>query len=183
MLRRVSAQDLDAWVDTIAPATSTDPVERLALRYSHPAWIARAILDSLGGDIDELDRALAADNERPEVTLVARPGRAEVDELLQAGARAGRWSPYAAVLAEGDPADLAAVRERRAGIQDEGSQLVALALAAMPLTGSDERWLDMCAGPGGKAALLGGLATGRGARLLAVERQAAPGSDGRDGTA
>ena len=172
VLRRVSAQDLDAWVETIAPASSTEPIERLGLRHSHPAWVVRAILDSLGGDVDELDRALAADNERPEVTLVARPGRAEVAELLQAGARPGRWSPYAAVLTEGDPADIAAVRERRAGIQDEGSQLVALALAAVPLTGSDERWLDMCAGPGGKAALLGGLATGRGARLLAVERQA-----------
>jgi 16S rRNA (cytosine967-C5)-methyltransferase len=172
VLRRVSAHDLDSWVELIAPTTSTEPVERLALRYSHPAWIARAMLDSLGGDVEELGRALAADNERPEVTLVARPGRADVDELLLAGARPGRWSVYAAVLAEGDPADLAAVRERRAGIQDEGSQLVALALAAVPLAGSDERWLDMCAGPGGKAALLGGLATQRGARLLAVELQA-----------
>ena len=171
VLRRVSAHDLEAWVELIAPTTSTEPVKRLALRYSHPAWIARAMLDALGGDIEELGRALAADNERPEVTLVARPGRADVDELLQAGARPGRWSPHAAVLAEGDPADLAAVRERRAGIQDEGSQLVALALAVVQLAGSDERWLDMCAGPGGKAALLGGLATQRGARLLAVELQ------------
>lgn len=172
VLRRVNTHDLDAWIDLIAPATSTEPIERLALRHSHPTWIARAMLDSLGGDIHELGRALAADNERPEVTLVARPGRAEVDELLQAGARPGRWSPYAAVLAEGDPADLPAVRERRAGIQDEGSQLVSLTLAAVPLAGSDERWLDMCAGPGGKAALLGGFATQRGARLLAVELQA-----------
>jgi 16S rRNA (cytosine967-C5)-methyltransferase len=63
------------------------------------------------------------------------------------------------------------VREGRAGVQDEGSQLVALALAAAPIEGSDGRWLDMCAGPGGKAALLAGLAQSRGGRLLAVERQ------------
>jgi 16S rRNA (cytosine967-C5)-methyltransferase len=44
-------------------------------------------------------------------------------------------------------------------------------LAAVPLTGPDQHWLDMCAGPGGKAALLGGLATQRGAQLLAVEQQ------------
>jgi 16S rRNA (cytosine967-C5)-methyltransferase len=171
VLRRVSAHDLDAWIEQIAPAASTEPVERLALRHSHPPWIARAMLDSLGGDLDELSRALAADNERPQVVLVARPGRAEVAELHQFGARPGRWSPYAAVLAEGDPADLPAIRERRAGVQDEGSQLVALALAAVPLNGPDGRWLDMCAGPGGKAALLAGLATQRGARLLAVEQQ------------
>jgi 16S rRNA (cytosine967-C5)-methyltransferase len=171
VLRRVSAHDLDAWIEQIAPAASTEPVQRLALRHSHPAWIARAMLDALGGNLDQLAAALATDNERPEVTLVARPGRADVAELLRAGGRPGRWSPFAAVLAEGDPADIPAVRERRAGVQDEGSQLVALALAAVPLTGPDQRWLDTCAGPGGKAALLGGLATQRGARLLAVEQQ------------
>jgi 16S rRNA (cytosine967-C5)-methyltransferase len=54
-------------------------------------------------------------------------------------------------------------------VQDEGSQLCALALAELPLTGPDERWLDLCAGPGGKAALLAALAAGRGARLTANE--------------
>jgi 16S rRNA (cytosine967-C5)-methyltransferase len=172
VLRRVSEHELDAWIELIAPAGSAAPIERLALRHSHPPWIVRAMMDALGGDLDELARALAADNERPAVTLVARPGRADLAELLQAGAHPGRWSPYAAVLPEGDPADLAVVRERRAGVQDEGSQLVALALAAVPLpAGPDQRWLDMCAGPGGKAALLAGLATQRGARLLAVDRQ------------
>jgi 16S rRNA (cytosine967-C5)-methyltransferase len=171
VLRRVSAHDLESWIEQIAPAASTDPVQRLSLRHSHPQWIVRAMLDALCGDAEELARALAADNARPEVTLVARPGRADVAELLKAGARPGRWSPYAAVLADGDPAELPAVRDRRAGVQDEGSQLVALALAAVPLPGPDQRWLDMCAGPGGKAALLGGLAAQRGARLLAVEKQ------------
>jgi 16S rRNA (cytosine967-C5)-methyltransferase len=54
-------------------------------------------------------------------------------------------------------------------VQDEGSQLVAAALATAPLEGPDEYWLDMCAGPGGKAALLAGLALERGASLLANE--------------
>ena len=39
-------------------------------------------------------------------------------------------------------------------MQDEGSQLVALALAAAPVDGPDRLWVDLCAGPGGKAALL-----------------------------
>src|SRR5262249_3367137 len=56
-----------------------------------------------------------------------------------------------------------------AGVQDEGSQLVTSAFAAAPLDGSDSLWLDACAGPGGKAALLDGLAAARGARLLAAE--------------
>jgi 16S rRNA (cytosine967-C5)-methyltransferase len=63
------------------------------------------------------------------------------------------------------------VGEGRAGVQDEGSQLVALAAAWAEVDGPDERWLDLCAGPGGKAALLAAIAAGQGARLLAVERQ------------
>ena len=171
VMRRLTTRDLAGWIDQIAPAESTDPIARLALRHAHPAWVVRAFLDSLDGDRTQLEAALAADNERPQVTLVARPGRAGLAELEAAGARPARWSRYGAVLTEGDPAGIPAVRERRAGVQDEGSQLVALALAAAPLEGPDRRWLDMCAGPGGKAALLAGLATDRGATLLAVERQ------------
>lgn len=91
-------------------------------------------------------------------------------ELVAAGAEPTRWSPYGAALPGSDPGDVAAVREGRAGVQDEGSQLVTLALATAELSGPDERWLDLCAGPGGKAALLAGLATERGARLVAVEQ-------------
>ena len=189
VLRRVSTRDLDGWVELLAPA---DPIERLALRHAHPVWIVRAFQDALGADLDELTACLAANNERPAVTLAARPGRCTVDELIAAGAQPTRWSPFGAVLAEGDPARIAAVREQRAGVQDEGSQLVTLALAATPLdvplvrpdtsTTSDGaavrpdksegegQWLDLCAGPGGKAALLAGLATQRGASLVAVEQ-------------
>ncbi|MGA9343718.1 MAG: RsmB/NOP family class I SAM-dependent RNA methyltransferase [Nocardioidaceae bacterium] len=56
------------------------------------------------------------------------------------------------------------------GIQDEGSQLVTLALARAAVTGRDTQWLDLCAGPGGKATLLTGLARERGATLIANER-------------
>jgi 16S rRNA (cytosine967-C5)-methyltransferase len=171
VMRRLTTRDLAGWIDQIAPAESADPIARLALLHAHPPWVVRAFLDSLDGDRTQLEAALAADNERPQVTLVARPGRAGLAELEVAGARPARWSRYGAVLTGGDPGDIPAVRERRAGVQDEGSQLVALALAAAPLEGPDRRWLDMCAGPGGKAALLAGLATDRGAGLLAVERQ------------
>ena len=83
----------------------------------------------------------------------------------------GTLSPYAVELTGGDPSAIPAVADGRAGVQDEGSQLVALELAGADLFGRDERWLDVCAGPGGKAALLASLAVQRGARLLANERQ------------
>jgi 16S rRNA (cytosine967-C5)-methyltransferase len=110
------------------------------------------------------------------VTLVARPGRSTAEEIAASlppeATAPGRWSPWAVRLTEGgDPAAVPAVREDRAGVQDEGSQLVAAALAAAPLDGPDARWLDGCAGPGGKAALLAAFAAERGAALLAAEKQ------------
>ena len=171
VLRKVAVRDLAGWCAAVAPRFDVDPIGNLALTYSHPRWIVEAFRDALDGDLDETTALLIADNVRPAVTLVARPGRSDVEELVSLGARPGRWAPTAAILDGGAPANLAPVREGRAGVQDEGSQLVALALAAAPIEGRDLRWLDMCAGPGGKAALLAGLANARGARLLAVERQ------------
>ncbi|QXJ25336.1 rRNA cytosine-C5-methyltransferase [Actinomadura graeca] len=170
VLRKVAGRDLDAWLAIIAPPDA-DPTTRLSIAHSHPKWIVSALRDALGPDRDEIDALLAADNARPRVTLVARPGRATVDELYEAGAEPSPYSPYAALLPEGDPAGIAAIREGRAAVQDEASQLVALALAETPLDGPDARWADLCAGPGGKAGLLSALATGRGARLLAADVQ------------
>jgi 16S rRNA (cytosine967-C5)-methyltransferase len=169
VLRRVSARDRDAWLADVADVE--DPLEALAVRHSHPRWIVSAFRDALGGDLDATEALLRADNEPPLVTLVARPGRCEVTELLAAGASPGRWSRVGAVWPGGDPGNVAAVRQGRAGVQDEGSQLVALALADAPLDGPDLRWLDLAAGPGGKAALLASLAAQRGASLTAVEVQ------------
>jgi 16S rRNA (cytosine967-C5)-methyltransferase len=160
VLRRLARQDWDAWVAEVAPP---DELGRLALRHAHPRWIAAAFADALGGDLGETDAALAADDARPQTHLVARPGRFDRDRLAaQAGGEPGPWSPYAVRLPSGgDPGALAAVRDGRAGVQDEGSQLCALALTRVPLDGPDSRWLDLCAGPGGKAALLGSLAAQR----------------------
>lgn len=174
VLRKVAQHDLDGWLELVAPPYDEDPEDHLAVVHSHPRWVVSALWDSLGGGRAGIEDLLEADNERPEVTLVARPGRATAQELL-AGAEAtrpGRWCPYAVRLSEGgEPGAIEAVRQGRAGVQDEGSQLVALALADAPLDGPDEKWLDGCAGPGGKAALLAGLAAQRGAVLLASEKQ------------
>jgi 16S rRNA (cytosine967-C5)-methyltransferase len=165
ILRRVAARALEDWLADLTTGLTADAA--LSVRTSHPEWIVAALRDALGpgGDLEAL---LAADNVPPKVTLVARPGLCEPDELP---GEPGRLSPFARILDGGDPAEIPAVREGRAGVQDEGSQVVALRLAEVELEGPDERWLDLCAGPGGKAALLGALAAQRGAMLVANEVQ------------
>jgi 16S rRNA (cytosine967-C5)-methyltransferase len=119
----------------------------------------------------ELEVALAAGNARPRVTMATFPGGPPRAEIMPPDATPGRWSPYAFSLASGDPTPL--VESGLASVQDEGSQLAALALARAPRSGGGdgaaERWLDMCAGPGGKSRLLYGLAAGSGATLIAAE--------------
>jgi 16S rRNA (cytosine967-C5)-methyltransferase len=172
VLRRVGEQDEQSWVRALAPALDDDPVGHLAMAHPHPRWIAQAFADALAGDLDELANALAADDARPLVHLAARPGWISAAELAAAaGGTPAPYSPHGVHLVEGgDPGELPAVREHLAQVQDEGSQLVTLALAATPLDGTDVRWLDLCAGPGSKAALLGALAISRGATVDAVEK-------------
>jgi 16S rRNA (cytosine967-C5)-methyltransferase len=170
VLRKVAGRTLEQWVGAVAPDPGTDLLGHLAVAHSHPRWAVELLAEALGGTT-ELAELLGADNAPPRVTLVARPGQASVDELVAAGAVPTGRSPYGAVLDGGDPGAVPAVAEGRAGVQDEGSQLVALALADAELTGRDEHWLDLCAGPGGKAALLAALAAGRGAHVTAHERQ------------
>ena len=173
VLRRVSTRDLDQWLAIVAPDQTSDEDGYLAVRHSYPRWIIGTYRDALGDAAgSELTAALAAGNERPRVTLATYPGGPARDEVMPDGAEPSRWSPYGFTLAGGDPSALIAAG--LAAVQDEGSQLAAIALAKAPLAaaredGTGERWLDMCAGPGGKARLLHGLAATAGARLVAAD--------------
>ena len=194
VLRRVSTRDLDAWMTAVAPDRRADPAGYLAVRHSYPGWIVAAFGEALADEpreapqpprtdgegasaraaaqtaLAETEAALAAGNVAPRVTLCALPGRCEPGELAgPAGSEPARWSPFGVYLGQGDPASIRAVRERRATVQDEASQLAALALSRAEIAGQDRLWLDMCAGPGGKASLLAGLAAARGARLVASD--------------
>jgi 16S rRNA (cytosine967-C5)-methyltransferase len=170
VLRTISVRDEQTWVAELAPDRSRDPVGHAAFVHAHPRWIAQAFADALGADAAELEAVLAADDERPQVHLAARPGALTAAELADAvGGAVGRYSPYAVYLPGGDPGRLAPVRDGVALVQDEGSQLVARALALAPVDGDTGRWLDLCAGPGGKTALLAAIGAGSGARVTAVE--------------
>lgn len=168
VLRTITRSTVEEWHHRVVTSARSED-ERLSLEYSHPVWIVRAFRQALAaeGREAELVDLLEADNVAPRVGLVALPGLASTEEL--AGAHRAEFSPVGAVSDGGDPAQFPAVREGRARVQDEGSQLAALALSRARPIAAGERWLDLCAGPGGKAAVLAAEALAGGATLVANE--------------
>jgi 16S rRNA (cytosine967-C5)-methyltransferase len=172
VLRGVSEKDEETWLNELAPDEAKDPIGSFALRTAHPRWIARSFAEALGDKGDDLKAALEADDTRPEVHLIARPGEISADELAAiTGGEVAPYSPYGVHLpaGTGDITGMEPIQQKMAAVQDEGSQLCAIAATKAPLTGRDTRWLDLCAGPGGKAALMGSLAAMSGATVDAVE--------------
>ena len=165
VLRSIARKPAEEWfADTLDGLTGD---ARLAMEHAHPRWIVEAFRAALGAEdrADELDELLHADNLPPAVSLVALPGLAEPAEV----GRAGGVSPVAVRSPGGDPRSVPLVASGRVRVQDEGSQLAALALTRARPVRAGERWLDLCAGPGGKAALLAAEALRGGAELVANE--------------
>ena len=166
VLRRISRDTPGDWMTHIAESARSDD-ERLGLLFSHPVWVVRAFRRALAaeGRAAELEALLTADNASPRVTMAALPGLAEVPE----DARRTPFSPLGFRLGGGDPDAVVRGSGGRIRVQDEGSQLAALALTRALPVAAGERWLDLCAGPGGKTAVLAAEALANGAALEANE--------------
>jgi len=163
ILRKISQKSLDDYVAEIS--LIKDDFKRLEVLHSHPQWIISAYMDQLG-NLEEVERLLIANNIAPRPTLVSWPGLSTQEDLSQIGALPTTFSPYGAVF-DGSPASLDLISSRKAGVQDEGSQLVADVFAK--ISSEQESWLDLCAGPGGKAALLSAIAKNNGIDFSANE--------------
>lgn len=150
IMRKLASEDLDTHLKDV----QDDSVSSLSIRFSHPEWIINCYRDFIS-DVEELKSLLEANNTPAKPVLVAWPSRSSVDEFEGSP---GKYSPFA-VHIDGTPGEIEAIKDRRAGIQDEGSQILALVFAKV--AADSDIWLDLCAGPGGKAALLSYLSPHR----------------------
>ncbi len=127
-----------------------EPAVRLdldqAIRESAPAWLLARLERDVG-------RAEAEALFGIGVPLAERYARVVEGKNLPAWlerAERGRTSPLARLLPGGDPEKLEGHADGAFVVQEQGAQLVALALGARP----GERVLDACAGRGQKTSLL-----------------------------
>lgn len=160
VLRRISEKTRDEWIEKVVD-TATSPEEGLALEHSHPSWIVRSLKSALEsrGIGSSLEDLLIADNTAPRVSIAALPGFSKVSDLVKFGT-SGPASPIGVEL-DAAPSSIPEIGSGHARVQDQGSQLAVLALLEARIDIDDSLWLDMCAGPGGKAALMSAIATQR----------------------
>ena len=163
LMRKATSKELTQWLEPLQ--SETDVIKRMSIEYSHPEWIISAYFDLLK-DENLVRDELISNNTPAKPTLVSWPGASTQEELISLGAKPTRYSRFGAFHDE-PPASLEVIRHRRAGVQDEGSQLVAQIFA--DATSTAERTLDLCAGPGGKAALLSHICDVSGRDFVANE--------------
>jgi 16S rRNA (cytosine967-C5)-methyltransferase len=145
ILRKIAADSND-----LSELEKLPMIERLAIKYSHPEWIISSFFDQLK-DWEKVEELLVANNLPAAPDIVAWPGKSNINELILLGATKIVGYPNGVNL-PGIPSEFSPIIERRAGVQDRGSQLVVENFLATIKPGLS--WLDMCAGPGGKAAYL-----------------------------
>ena len=163
LMRKSTSKELTQWLEPLQ--SETDVIKRMSIEYSHPEWIISAYFDLLK-DENLVRDELISNNTPAKPTLVSWPGASTQEELISLGAKPTGYSRFGAFHDE-PPASLEVIRHRRAGVQDEGSQLVAQIFA--DATSTAERTLDLCAGPGGKAALLSHICDVSGRDFVANE--------------
>jgi 16S rRNA (cytosine967-C5)-methyltransferase len=137
VMRRLSA-GLQPLLAALPEATATDA----ALKHSYPDWVAELWWRELGPD--ETLALLRAQNEPPE--RVVRLNR------RKAGHVDGRPDPDLPDALHVERIDDLALEAGLIWPQSRGSQLAGLVVAAGP----EDRTLDLCAAPGGKATQLDG---------------------------
>ncbi len=166
ILRRVAERE--SRPGAVRLPEGADPLLRLALETSHPAWLVRRWVAAFGEGAARA--ALEADDIDAPTDLLADPKAGSVDEILAALAAGGvtaersPWAPLALTVTGGNAAAHPLVSGGALAVVDVAAQALAALLPAAGLA------LDLAAAPGGKCRTL--LASGRARRVVALERTA-----------
>lgn len=171
VLRR-AARERD---ELLASLDDSDPAGA-AIAHSVPAWLAALWWEQLGPEVAR--SLLGSINEPPELALRANGLRGDRDAALAALAAAGVEARAADPGRPPAPADSIVVTGGARGRVEEliatGALVPQSRASAMVVAVLDprpgERVLDLCAGPGVKAAQIAAALGERGAGLVAVER-------------
>ena len=168
VLRELSRQK----ENLVLPGPEAEPVERISVAESHPAWLVRRWIEELGEV--EAEALCRANNQRPELTLRVNPARQSREQLLKGFAQAGiaaeptDLSPLGVRVKDRiAPAELPGFEQGWFAMQDEASQLVGILVNAGP----GERVLDACAAPGTKSLQMAVAMEGRG-EIIAADANA-----------
>ena len=154
--------------DLPLPPRPADPADRAAaldyfsVTLSHPRWLAGRWLDRLG--FDTAETWMKFNNTAAPLTLRANRLVTTPEALTKhlddedVRVRPGEFGPDALLVEEGYPLRGEGLANGWFVVQDEASQLVAIAAAARP----GIRVLDACASPGGKTTAMAAAMDGRG---------------------
>lgn len=127
-------------------------LQYLGITHSHPDWLVRRLLKRCG--FEGAERWVQFDNAPPGLTIRANTLKLTRDALQAAlaareiDAVPTRYAPHGLAIRSGNP--LRAPSDGSFVVQDEGSQLIPIAMGARP----GETVLDLCASPGGKTTAL-----------------------------
>ena len=154
------------------PELQPDPAVALSIRYAVPQWLCTRWVEQMG--VERAEAACQTVSAVPALTLRVNRQRvtrdAFLEQLIGAGiaARPTTVSPAGVILEEGRAVTtIPGFQEGLFYVEDEAAQLVPLLLDPQP----DERILDVCAAPGGKATHLAELMSNRG-QIVAMDRHA-----------
>ncbi|MGH9307947.1 MAG: 16S rRNA (cytosine(967)-C(5))-methyltransferase RsmB [Vicinamibacterales bacterium] len=171
VLRRTSRERGHLPLPPRASAGPDAPLDYLAITLSHPRWLAARWFDRYG--FAAAEAWCQFDNQAGPLTLRANRLRNTREELAAALAAVGvvtedaRFAPDALLVTHGNPLLTPLASAGLFVVQDEASQLVAIAVSAV----AGERVLDACAAPGGKTTA---MAAGMGDRGLIVAADVRP---------
>ena len=129
-----------------------DAAVYLSLRYSHPKWLVKRLLELLGRE--EAEEFLRQNNEAVPTTIQLNPLKCTPEELAESLTASGArvtphsWMPQCWKLSGGgDLEDMPAFQKGLFQVQDAAAKAAVLAAGAEP----GDRVLDVCAAPGGKS--------------------------------